>query len=220
MIYLKALPKRCRQGYLTMALAQNYLNDVFVLLPLFDEASFYSSVDNVYSRDVYKADPLDHWMVRIVLAIANASMSEQRGDQHYSEGVGHVCEALGYAEAVLHPGNLSGVQALTLLAQYAMLDPHHFDSWSLIGAASRAMTDLGLHQGSAKRHTYDQIQVGASAQNIPLRLCARPLDIAGTNTGLFVLRCQCQGQITFQQTTEFGTNIPATRTNNAAKVVA
>ena len=30
------------------------------------------------------------------------------------------------------------------------MDPHHFDSWSLIGAASRAITDLGLHQDPPK----------------------------------------------------------------------
>ena len=111
---------------------------------------FYASVDNVYSKDSRKADPLDHWMVRMVLAVASGSISEQRGDQHYMEGIGHVCAALEHAEQVLHPGNLSGVQALILLTEYAMLDPHHFDSWSLIGAASRAMTDLGLHQDPPK----------------------------------------------------------------------
>ena len=142
----KALPPR----YTATALIQHYLNNIFVLLPAFDEASFYASVDNVYSRDSRKADPLDHWLVRMVLAVASATMSEQRGDQPYLEGIGHVCAALEHAEAVLHPGNISGVQALVLLSEYAMLDPHHFDSWSLIGAASRAMTDLGLHHDPPK----------------------------------------------------------------------
>ena len=142
----KALPQR----YIAQALIQHYLSNIFALLPMFDEASFYASVDNVYSRDVRKADPLDHWMVRMVLAIASASMSEQRGDQHYIEGIGHVCAALEHAETVLHPGNITGVQALILLTEYALLDPQHFDSWSLIGAASRAMSDLGLHQDPPK----------------------------------------------------------------------
>lgn len=142
----KALPPR----HAATALMQYYLNNVFVLLPLFEEASFYASVDSVYSRDGRKADPLDHWMVRMVLAISNLSMSKQRGDQHYLEGISHVCSAIDQAEYVLHPGNISGLQALLLLAQYAMLDPHHFDSWSLIGAASRAMTDLGFHQDPPK----------------------------------------------------------------------
>ena len=142
----KALPPR----YTATALIQFYLNNVFVLLPAFDEATFYASVDNIYLKDFRKADPLDHWMVRMVLAIASASRSEQQGDQCYLDGIGHVCAALEHAESVLHPGNISGVQALVLLTEYAMLDPHHFDSWNLIGAASRAMTDLGLHQDPPK----------------------------------------------------------------------
>lgn len=142
----KALPAR----YVANSLIQHYLNNVFVLLPVFDEASFFASVDNLYSRDSHKADPVDHWMVRMVLAIASAALSEQRGDQHYLEGIGHVCAALEHAEAVLHPGAISSVQALVLLTEYAMLDPHHFDYWSLIGAASRAMVDLGLHQDPPK----------------------------------------------------------------------
>ncbi|KAK5716418.1 hypothetical protein LTR17_016391 [Elasticomyces elasticus] len=142
----KALPAR----YAATALIQHYLNNIFVLLPVFDEATFYASVENVYSKHVDQADPLDHWMVHMVLAISNVSMSEQRGDHQYLEGIGHVCTAIGYAEDVLHPGAISSVQALVLLTEYAMLDPHHLDSWSLIGAASRAMLDLGLHQDPPK----------------------------------------------------------------------
>ncbi|KAK3725174.1 hypothetical protein LTR37_000685 [Vermiconidia calcicola] len=142
----KALPPR----HEATTLIQHYLNNIFVLLPLFDEATFYASVDNVYSKNTRQADPFDHWIVRMVLAIGSASMSQQRGDPHYMNGIGHVCAALDHAEAVLHPGNISGVQALLLLTKYAMLDPHHFDSWSLIGAASRAMADLGLHHDPPK----------------------------------------------------------------------
>ncbi|KXS99650.1 hypothetical protein AC578_9916 [Pseudocercospora eumusae] len=136
--------------YQATSLVQHYLNNVFTLLPVFDEASFYASVDNVYSRHAHQADPLDHFMVRIVLAISSASSSEQRGDQRYIEAIGHICEALKHAEDVLHPGEITSIQALVLLTEFAMLDPHHFDSWGLIGAASRAMVDLGLHQDPPK----------------------------------------------------------------------
>ncbi|KAF2171272.1 hypothetical protein M409DRAFT_63623 [Zasmidium cellare ATCC 36951] len=136
--------------YAATALIQHYLNNIFVLLPVFDEASFYASVDNVYSRNSHQAEPLDHWLVRVVLAISSASMSEQRGDQRYMEAIGHVCAALESSEDVLHPGAINSIQAIVLLTEYAMLDPHHFDSWGLIGAASRAMVDLGLHQDPPK----------------------------------------------------------------------
>ncbi|KAI7390472.1 hypothetical protein KC336_g16942 [Hortaea werneckii] len=142
----KELPPR----YAAASLIQHYLNNVFTLVPVFEEASFYGSVDNTYAQDTRKADPFDHWIVRMVLAIASVSMSGQRGDQHYLEGIGHVCAALSHAEGVLNPGSISSVQALVMLTEYAMLDPHHFDSWSLIGAASRAMVDLGLHTDPPK----------------------------------------------------------------------
>jgi hypothetical protein len=142
----KALPPK----YSATPLVQHYLNNFFVLLPVFDEASFYASVDAVYHADPEMATAFDHMTVRMVLAISCLSLSEQRGDTHYSDAVGHVTAALEYAEDVLHPGFINSIQVLVLLVEYSMLDPHHFDSWTLIGAASRAMVDLGIHQDPSK----------------------------------------------------------------------
>lgn len=132
------------------ALVQHYLNNIFVLLPVFDEASFWGAFDTVYASNSAQAAPHDHFTVRMVLAISSASMSEQRGDARYMEAMGHICAALDHSEHVLHPGEIASIQALVLLTEFAMLDPHHFDSWGLIGAASRAMVDLGLHQDPPK----------------------------------------------------------------------
>ncbi|KAF2838826.1 hypothetical protein M501DRAFT_836698 [Patellaria atrata CBS 101060] len=142
----KVLPPR----YAATPLIQHYLNTAFAILPFFEESSFYASVDAVYSSDPSKASPFDHWCVRMVLAIATLALSEQRGDTHYCDAVGHLNAALEHSEAVLHPGFISGIQATLLLVEYALLDPHHFDSWSLIGAASRAMVDLGMHQDPSR----------------------------------------------------------------------
>lgn len=136
----KALPPK----YAATPLVQHYLNNVYTLLPVFEESSFYRSFDSMYYHD-NSATPLDHWNVRMVLAIACLSQSEQRGDTLYSDAIGHVNAALEHKEEVLHPGRISSIQALVLLVEFAMLDPHHFDSWTLIGAASRLMVDLGIH---------------------------------------------------------------------------
>jgi hypothetical protein len=132
------------------ALIQHYLTNVLILLPVFDEASLYASVDNIYSNNGQQADVHDHFMVRIVMAIASASRSQQRGDPQHIDAIGHICAAMNCTEEVIRPGSVSSIQALVLLTEYAMLDPHHFDSWSLIGAASRAMVDLGIHQDPPK----------------------------------------------------------------------
>ncbi|KAL0260577.1 hypothetical protein SLS55_004266 [Diplodia seriata] len=142
----KSLPPR----YAITSLIQHYLDTMFVLLPILDETSFYGSVDAVYQADQRKACPWDFWTLRLVLAISSISYSEQRGDVHYSDAVGHVNAALEHAEAVLRPGSVASIQAMLLLAQYSMLDPHHFDSWTLVGAASRAMVDLGMHVDPSK----------------------------------------------------------------------
>ncbi|KAK7703498.1 hypothetical protein SLS57_010937 [Botryosphaeria dothidea] len=142
----KSLPAR----YAITPLVQHYMNTMFVLLPIIDETSFYGSVDAVYQPDPRKASPFDFWILHMVLAISSITYSEQRGDVHYSDAVGHVNAALEHVEDVLRPGSVASIQALLLLAQYSMLDPHHFDSWTLVGAASRAMVDLGMHVDPSK----------------------------------------------------------------------
>ncbi len=147
-----ALPPR----YLATPLIQRYLDKVFLLVPCLSETALFASVSAVYLDAGRRATPFDHWTVRMVLAIALLSQSRQRGDVKYQEAIRHVAAALEKVEGVLHPGSLFGVQGLLLLVQIAMLDPHHFDSWFLIGMASRAMVDLGLHQDPPDHlHTKD-----------------------------------------------------------------
>ncbi|KAH8724838.1 fungal-specific transcription factor domain-containing protein [Phaeosphaeriaceae sp. PMI808] len=141
----KSLPPR----YAANPLIQHYLNNIFTLLPVFEEANLYSAVDAVYQQGD-ASTPWDRWTVRMVLAIASLAQSESRGDTFYLDAVGHVDAALENAEEVLHPGYISSIQALILWTTYATMDPHHFDSWTLIGAASRAMVDLGIHQDPSK----------------------------------------------------------------------
>jgi hypothetical protein len=127
-----------------------YVDNFLTVLPIVEEAALYASLDAVYQDGQMIATSMDHWTIRIVLAIASATQSQQRGDTHYSDAVGHICAAIEVAEQVLHPGSIWSIQAMILLVQYSMLDPAHFDSWQLVGAASRAMIDLGMHQEPSK----------------------------------------------------------------------
>ncbi len=129
-------------------LVQHYLENIFVLYPFLNEIKIFSSLDAVYQDGGRYATPMDDWIIRLVLANAFASLSRRRGDTQYRNAVRHAAFALKRAELVVQPGSMQGIQAILLLAQYAMLDPHHFNSWYLIGAAARAMVNLGLHQDS------------------------------------------------------------------------
>lgn len=149
---LKPMPKgtinELPPRYSITHLVQHYLENIYVLYPFFSETKLFASLDALYQNGGYYANSFDHWIVRLVLAITHASLSRQRDGAQYEDAVSHAAAALEFAEAVLHPGSMAGVQAILLLVLYAMLDPLHFNSWYLIGVASRVMVDLGLHQES------------------------------------------------------------------------
>ncbi|KAI4135798.1 MAG: hypothetical protein LQ347_000344 [Umbilicaria vellea] len=132
--------------YAATPLVQHYLDYVFILYPFLSEAALFASLDNLYQDAGRHATPMDHWTIRMVLAIALASRSRYNGDSQYRDAVRHAAAALEWGDRVLQPGSRVAIQALLLLVQYAMLDPFHFSSWYLIGVASRVMVDLGLHQ--------------------------------------------------------------------------
>lgn len=127
-------------------LLQYYFDNVFVQLPFFVETSFWTSVDAVYQSGGRFAKPFDHWMLRMVLAIASASVSYYNNDKSHQRAWALVSEALTYAEEVLRPGSISGIQAILLLAQYSLVDPVRFRGWYLVGMAVKVAIDLGLHQ--------------------------------------------------------------------------
>lgn len=132
-----------------MPLINHYLDNIYVLYPFFPETRLFASLDKLYQEGGRHADAIDHWHVRMVLAIALASLSRRRGDERHRDAISHAATAFEWVEKVLQPGSLVGIQAILLLVLYAMLDPHHFNTWYLVEVASRVMVDLGLHQDSA-----------------------------------------------------------------------
>lgn len=143
---VNALPPR----HTSTAMINHYLENIHTLYPFLSETKLFSAVNAVYQNNGRDAVPTDRWTTRMVLAISNASLSSKRGDTHYQDAVRHADAALEQIEHVLHPGSVPSIQAMLLLVLYAMLDPHHFNSWHLIGLASRAMVDLGMHQDPPK----------------------------------------------------------------------
>ncbi|KAJ6171125.1 hypothetical protein N7470_000192 [Penicillium chermesinum] len=79
-------------------LLQYYFENVFVQLPFFVETNFWTSVDAVYQSQGRFAKPFDHWILRMVLAIASASISYQSNDKSHQRALTLVAEALKYAE--------------------------------------------------------------------------------------------------------------------------
>ena len=148
------------QRHIAIPLITKYLENIHSLYPFLSETKLFASLDSVYQNAGRYASPTDHWLTRMVLAITYGSMSRRRGDTYYQDAIRHAAGALERIESVVHPGSVAGIQAMLLLVLYAMLDPHHFDSWYLIGLASRAMVDIGMHQdppreGKSKEAEHD-----------------------------------------------------------------
>jgi Fungal specific transcription factor domain/Fungal Zn(2)-Cys(6) binuclear cluster domain len=141
----RALPGR----HTIAPLVQHYLDNIFVLVPFFSETDFMASFSAVYADAGRCAKAFDHWMVWMVLAIVASNSSREKEDENHRLAQEHVSAALVYAEDVLHPGSIAGIQAILFLVQYSMLDPDSFSCWHLIGFASRVMVDLGLHNEPA-----------------------------------------------------------------------
>lgn len=145
------------QRHVATSLITHYLESMHSLYPFLSETRLFAAIDAVYQHDSRKASSTDHWLTRMVLAIAHASKSRRRGDTQYQDAVRHAAGALEHIESVVHPGSVGGVQAMLLLVIYAMLDPHHFSSWYLIGLASRAMVDIGMHQDPPKESRMKEV---------------------------------------------------------------
>lgn len=139
----RGLPPR----YAITPMVNHYLENIYPLFPFFSETDLMASLSRIYQEPsiAVSAEPLDVWNVRLVLAISYASTSQRKGDDNDRMAIQHVAAARTLASYVLHPGSIVGVQALLLLVQYSLVDPAHFDSWYLIGMASRLVVDLGLH---------------------------------------------------------------------------
>ncbi|TAQ83039.1 hypothetical protein B7494_g8637 [Chlorociboria aeruginascens] len=152
----KSMPFQLPPRAVAMSLVQFYLDNVFALLPVFSETALFNALVAVYQEDGRPVTDFEHWLLYLVLAIGSISQSRSSLDAYYADGVAWVSRALNYADKVLIPGYVSQIQALVLLVEYSMLDPHHFDSWHLIGFACRAVVDLGFHQDPPKEQQPDK----------------------------------------------------------------
>lgn len=157
------MPSRIARGLPEKAEAQTllryYFDNIFLYLPFFEETSFYISFEAVYRPTGQVATNLDHWLVLMVLSISCISRSEQFNDKSYLDGMAYAASALRYQESVLRPGSVSSIQAMMFLIEYSLYDPAHFDIWTLLGAISRAMVDLGMHQDPPRSSSMSKAKI-------------------------------------------------------------
>ncbi|KAK1970932.1 fungal-specific transcription factor domain-containing protein [Colletotrichum sublineola] len=138
---------------------QYYMANIYTLFPCFSETHLLTVLDDVYQQDERVKERLkdaDFWLLYMVLAIGYIAQSRDKQDEFYRRGLDFVARALPFADKALMPGYPTQIQSLILFTQLSMLDPSHFDSWYLIGFASRAVVDLGFHQDPTQLQVPDK----------------------------------------------------------------
>ena len=129
-----------------IALVEECLRKVFTFYPVLTSTAIFGALESVYRHGGQYASPLEHWNLRMVLAIASLCQSTEKGDAHYQRAVAHAFAAAEHREVVIQPGQMSSLQAILLLVLYSMMNPSHFSPWYCNGMAARVMVDIGLHQ--------------------------------------------------------------------------
>lgn len=138
---------------------QDILAKILTYFPVLDELTVWSASSRLYTGST--ATSLDHYFVNILLAIHAAQQTKATGQsQIVGDGSGglitsshsthYLTCAMAHSAQVLRPGSVTSIQALLLLAAHAYLDPTHFDYWTVIGFATRAMVDVGMHHDPPK----------------------------------------------------------------------
>lgn len=129
-----------------IAIIDYYEANIYALFPIFSLAVLHSALDDMYQQNQRPVSSENKWLVYTVLAVGSMAQSRSRQDKFYADGVDFISHALEYADRALMPGRDTQIQSITILTQFAMLDPAHFDAWHLIGFTCRAVVDLGYHQ--------------------------------------------------------------------------
>jgi hypothetical protein len=135
---------------------QHYVANIYPLFPAFPDTTLWSLLNDIYLDTPRPLRSTEAWLFWMVLAVGSMAQSQSKHDEFYQNGIRFASHALAYADRALMPGYNTQIQSLFLLTQYAMLDPTHFDSWTLIGFTCRAVIDLGFHQDGPKGPSIDK----------------------------------------------------------------
>lgn len=142
---------------LAKGLLTAYCNHDNICYPFLDANTLNHAFDEVYSNNSHDAaDPLDDFIVDMILAIATAHV--HKFDWHaFPDAESHYNRAITRFSVVLMRGGIPSLQAVLLICQYRM-GSSSFDTsaslWHLIGVAARMVFELGLH----KQSTYTPLE--------------------------------------------------------------
>lgn len=154
-------------------------------IPVLHRGEFMAMFERAYADEVRGRGPRELYVLNMVFAIgAGIIVGDSKGDPPLNELVGAAsgstqCQPEEYhASAIVHleaclgsGGGLEDLQAVLLLANFALLRPVPPGLWYIIGVAVRLAVDLGLHFEDGK-----DVEPPGLASPVPLQAEAAARD--------------------------------------------
>lgn len=124
-------------------LVEHYLTCSWQILPVCSPELIYNQLEKIYSSEMNSI--YDYFIVFIIMAIATASLTHEKGSIGVRGSLKFYRVAL-WISAEINLKTILGLQAVIFLLLYAMLNPNALNSWLLLSAAMRTCTSIDLHK--------------------------------------------------------------------------
>ncbi|KAK1570110.1 fungal-specific transcription factor domain-containing protein [Colletotrichum navitas] len=135
---------------LTAEILDAYCSHDRLCYPFLSPKALDRALDAVYDANPGAADPVDGFLIDMILAIGTAQVHKLNWNGIWDAEV-HYNRAMTRLGDVLSRGGITALQALLLICQFRMGTTSHDTStsvWHLIGVAARTCFELGLHKAS------------------------------------------------------------------------
>lgn len=163
---------------LGMKLVELYFNHANPQIPILHRLEFMALFERVYGLQGHQPSPRELYMLNMVFAIGAAiifgsGIKDERPEEYHAAAIVHLEGFLGGTSTGLHiegsGGGLEDLQAVLLLAGFALLRPVAPGLWYIVGVAIRLATDLGLHYEDGVAIGEEDLLGGPSRQGVDLK---------------------------------------------------
>lgn len=139
-------------------LAKRYFRWMNSAHPVLHECMFHFQLKNCRNKSE-TVSPIDHFQVKMVIAISLASISRPHVSTSEIGRIAHEFwkSASRLRGRVLTGGGIKKLQNILLLLQYALLIPKAGNLWQLSGLAMKFATEMGLYAEPSPSHNFSPL---------------------------------------------------------------
>lgn len=154
---------------LGMKLVELYFNHANPQMPILHRPQFMALFERVYGSKSHRPTSRELYLINVVFAIGAAvifgsGVKDEKPEEYHAAAIVHLEGFLGGSSSGASPdssgGGLEDLQAVLLLAGFALLRPVAPGLWYIVGVATRLAIDLGLHYEDGVAIGQEDLQVG------------------------------------------------------------